>query len=265
MIAAIRPLSSFFGAVDNQTRGCAGIQCGHWKSPHSIHWILVYHHFPVKQMVTEFCPFLVSSEVWRLCGAVVDDRSHQASWEHGCDMNGSKAFKLPVFLMCCFYDHLNLVRRFQARFGGSEAAASLLCPFWNISLKRLVSTCSKHQMLVEASHPWMCPSQESQMLQFPSGKLSCPLKLPGRLLSCAVALKFDGVIVNRECAPAEGKSEVCLLGSCHMFGMLEHSPEMRLDTRSNPKLGIQHHIACHIIHEWILLDLRIQVSLHHVQ
>ena len=103
------------------------------------------------------------------------------------------------------------------------------------------------------------------MLQFPSGKLSCPLKLPGRLLSCAVALKFDGVIVNRECAPAEGKSEVCLLGSCHMFRMLEHSPEMRLDTRSNPKLGIQHHIACHIIHEWILLDLRIQVSLHHVQ
>ena len=97
MIAAIRPLSSFFGAVDNQTRGCAGIQCGHWKSPHSIHWILVYHHFPVKQMVTEFCPFLVSSEVWRLCGAVVDDRSHQASWEHGCDMNGSKTFKLPCF------------------------------------------------------------------------------------------------------------------------------------------------------------------------
>jgi hypothetical protein len=40
-----------------------------------------------------------------------------------------------------------LVRRFQARFGGSEAAASLLFPFWNISLKRLVSTCSKHQML----------------------------------------------------------------------------------------------------------------------
>ena len=166
MIAAIQSLSSLFGAVDHQA---LGIQCGHGTSPNSIgfHWFIIMSHW-IKMATWVFLSIsgVIVVEVWRLHAALVDDRSHQASWEHGCDMNGSKTLKLPVF-----YTPRN-------------------------------PKCCKNHVRKIGMH-----------IQFPSGKLSCPLKLPGRLLSCAVALKFDGVIVNRECGPAEGgnRGSVCCM------------------------------------------------------
>ena len=64
MIAAIRPVSSLFGSVDNQTAGCAGIQCGRKSPIPSIRChVFIIMSLQNKWSLGYVCQFLVSSSL----------------------------------------------------------------------------------------------------------------------------------------------------------------------------------------------------------